>query len=224
LVESSKETIKRIVDEERLDVLILDRDSNYGSIEEEAEQGMEIFPEFLRARLWRWVRLGTLRRDRMDSARQEQNCDTVLFTVPKPKAALQAEENAEPQGRPLDDFDFSVFHSREFKEDSVREEIILPILQALGYSSSGPNRIIRSKGLEHPFLTVGSGRRPITLIPEYLLTVDDNFTFTLGRESTARGDQNRPQRRAGSTAMPSTRKSASSYSPFAMAGNSSSLR
>jgi DNA-binding response OmpR family regulator len=35
LVESSKETIKRIVDEERLDVLILDLDSNYGSIEDQ---------------------------------------------------------------------------------------------------------------------------------------------------------------------------------------------
>jgi DNA-binding NtrC family response regulator len=35
LVESSKETIRRIVDEERLDVLMLDLDSNYGSIEDQ---------------------------------------------------------------------------------------------------------------------------------------------------------------------------------------------
>lgn len=81
--------------------------------------------------------------------------------------------------RPLKNFDFSVLNSKDFKEDSVREEIILPILQALGYSASPPNRIIRSKALEHPFLTVGSSKRPITLIPDYLLTVDNNFTFTL---------------------------------------------
>jgi Type I restriction enzyme R protein N terminus (HSDR_N) len=80
---------------------------------------------------------------------------------------------------PLDGFDFSLLNSKAFKEDSVREEIILPILQALGYSASPPNKIIRSKGLEHPFLTVGSSKRPITLIPDYLLTVDNNFTFTL---------------------------------------------
>ncbi len=80
---------------------------------------------------------------------------------------------------PLADFDFALLDSRSFKEDSVREEIILPLLNALGYAASGPNRIIRSKGLEHPFLTVGSKKRPITLIPDYLLTVDGNFTFVL---------------------------------------------
>lgn len=80
---------------------------------------------------------------------------------------------------PLRDFDFSLLDSPEFKEDSVREEIVNPLLKALGYAASGPNRIIRSKGLEHPFLTVGSKSRPITLIPDYLLTVDGNFTFVL---------------------------------------------
>lgn len=88
---------------------------------------------------------------------------------------------AEPQrvAAPLQDFDFSVLESSEFKEDSVREEIIHPILYALGYRPSGINRIIRSKGLEHPFLTTGSKQRPITLIPDYLLTVSGNFTFVL---------------------------------------------
>jgi 16S rRNA G966 N2-methylase RsmD len=80
---------------------------------------------------------------------------------------------------PLEGFDFTLLDSRDFKEDSVREEIILPFLKALGYAPSGPNRIIRSKGLEHPFLTVGSKKKPITLIPDYLLTVDGNFTFVL---------------------------------------------
>jgi hypothetical protein len=80
---------------------------------------------------------------------------------------------------PLGDFDFALLDSQDFKEDSVREEIVLPLLNALGYAASGPNRIIRSKGLEHPFLTVGSKKKPITLIPDYLLTVDENFTFVL---------------------------------------------
>jgi 16S rRNA G966 N2-methylase RsmD len=80
---------------------------------------------------------------------------------------------------PLGDFDFTLLDSPDFKEDSVREEIILPLLNALGYAVSGPNRIIRSKGLEHPFLTTGSKKRPITLIPDYLLSVDGNFTWVL---------------------------------------------
>lgn len=33
-------------------------------------------------------------------------------------------------------FDFSQFDSPDFKEDSVREVLILPLLQALGYESS----------------------------------------------------------------------------------------
>ena len=80
---------------------------------------------------------------------------------------------------PLDDFDFSVLSSKDFKEDSVREEIILPILKALGYSANGSNRIIRSKQLEHPFLKTGSKQRSIHLIPDYLLTVGSNFILAL---------------------------------------------
>lgn len=84
---------------------------------------------------------------------------------------------------PLEDFDWTLLDSQDFKEDSVREEIIHPLLKALGYAASGPNRITRSKGLEHPFLTVGSKKKPITLIPDYLLTVDGNFTFVLDAKS-----------------------------------------
>src|SRR5579872_600005 len=101
---------------------------------------------------------------------------TPVIPVESGDSALPAQPLPE---RPLQDFDFSVLDSKAFKEDSVREEIILPILHALGYSASPPNKVIRSKGLEHPFLTVGSSTRPITLIPDYLLTVDNNFAFTL---------------------------------------------
>jgi len=79
----------------------------------------------------------------------------------------------------VESFDFRLLNSPLFKEDSVREELILPTLNALGYSAAGPNRIIRSKPLEHPFITIGSKKRQITLIPDYLLTVGPNFTFVL---------------------------------------------
>jgi hypothetical protein len=34
-------------------------------------------------------------------------------------------------------FDFTILDDANFKEDSVREEIIVPILTKLGYSASG---------------------------------------------------------------------------------------
>jgi DNA modification methylase len=74
------------------------------------------------------------------------------------------------------DFDFSQLDSPDFKEDSVREVVILPLLQALGYE---PSQIIRSKTLQHPFLRIGSKKRPITLIPDYLLKVADSYAWVL---------------------------------------------
>lgn len=76
-------------------------------------------------------------------------------------------------------FDFSLLGSPQFKEDSVREEIILPILHALGYSPGGLNQIIRSKTLQHPFVNIGSKKRKITLIPDYLLAVENKPAWIL---------------------------------------------
>jgi 16S rRNA G966 N2-methylase RsmD len=68
-------------------------------------------------------------------------------------------------------------HDKDFKEDSVREEIIVPILRELGYDR---NSIVRSKSLQHPFLKVGSNKKlPITLIPDYSLKVEDNYAWVL---------------------------------------------
>ncbi|WP_271810407.1 DNA methyltransferase [Dolichospermum circinale] len=64
----------------------------------------------------------------------------------------------------------------DFKEDSVREVIILPILKALGYTEIN---IIRSKTLQHPFLKIGSKKRPINLVPDYVLKVENNFAWVL---------------------------------------------
>ncbi len=44
-----------------------------------------------------------------------------------------------------ENLDYSIINSADFKEDSVREVIINPILKALGYSAFGEHRIIRSK-------------------------------------------------------------------------------
>jgi DNA modification methylase len=83
----------------------------------------------------------------------------------------------------LADFDFSLLASEEFKEDSVREEIILPILKALEYSASGKNRIIRSKTLSHPFVSVGSKEKPITNYPDYIIQVEGKNAFVLDAKS-----------------------------------------
>jgi Type I restriction enzyme R protein N terminus (HSDR_N) len=66
-----------------------------------------------------------------------------------------------------------------FHEDSVREEIMVRILSALGYAATGPNRIIRGKKLEHPFVTIGSKTKKIELVPDYLLEVDNRFAWVL---------------------------------------------
>lgn len=74
--------------------------------------------------------------------------------------------------------DFKMIDSNpDFKEDSVREVIILPILRKLGYTNEN---IIRSKTLRHPFLTIGSNKKiPIKLIPDYSLKVENSFAWVL---------------------------------------------
>jgi len=75
----------------------------------------------------------------------------------------------------------AILVNRDFKEDSVREVIILPILTALGYFGAN---IVRSKSLEHPFLKIGSNKKiPIKLIPDYCLKVENNFAWVLDAKS-----------------------------------------
>jgi 16S rRNA G966 N2-methylase RsmD len=66
------------------------------------------------------------------------------------------------------------------KEDWVREEVTFPLLIRLGYSSTtGANRIVRSRPLAHPFVMIGTTRKPITLIPDYLLSIGDKYGWVL---------------------------------------------
>lgn len=72
----------------------------------------------------------------------------------------------------FEDFDLSLFDDPEFKEDSVREEIIAPLLKKIGYSASGSNKIVRSRPLVHPFVQIGSKKYKINIIPDYILEID----------------------------------------------------
>lgn len=83
----------------------------------------------------------------------------------------------------FEDFDFGLLEKPDFKEDSVREEIIVPILKFLGYSASKPNQIIRSKTLKHPFVNVGTNKKQIKLIPDYLLITNSNPYWILDAKS-----------------------------------------
>jgi hypothetical protein len=77
------------------------------------------------------------------------------------------------------DFNFSSLDSSEFKEDSVREDLIMPMLKELGYSSQSANKIIRSKKVKHPFVTVGAKELPLTNFPDYLLEVNNKYAWVL---------------------------------------------
>lgn len=68
-------------------------------------------------------------------------------------------------------------NNRENKEDSVREVIILPLLNYLGYRE---DNIVRSLTLKHPFLKIGSGKkRAIQIVPDYVLRIEDRYAWVL---------------------------------------------
>lgn len=69
----------------------------------------------------------------------------------------------------FDDFIESLFDDPDFKEDSVREVIITPILRRLGYHNTGNQTLSRSKSLKQPFIYVGTRKHPVTIIPDYTL-------------------------------------------------------
>jgi hypothetical protein len=80
-------------------------------------------------------------------------------------------------------FDPGFLDNPEFKEDSVREVIIAPILARLGYQPSGQTRVVRSKALVHPFIFVGTRKHPVTIIPDYTLLHNDQPLLILDAKS-----------------------------------------
>ena len=80
-------------------------------------------------------------------------------------------------------FDFSILDDPNFKEDSVREELILPIIKKLGYDIFGEGIIIRSKPLLHPYVAIGSKRRKVSIIPDYLFLHEHQPFWVLDAKS-----------------------------------------
>ncbi len=89
-------------------------------------------------------------------------------------------------------FDFQAVNDPAFKEDSVREEIIAPLLRSLGYTANGAAKIVRSRPLAHPYVLFGTTKRKLTVVPDYLLEVDGKPAFVLDAkkpsEEITRGD------------------------------------
>ncbi|MDA6069838.1 type I restriction enzyme HsdR N-terminal domain-containing protein [Flavobacterium sp. AC] len=79
----------------------------------------------------------------------------------------------------FDDLNFEILNNPEYKEDSVREDIVMPILKKLGYSSSGKNKIRRAIPLTHPFVNIGSTQRKINIIPDYILETENGVKWIL---------------------------------------------
>jgi hypothetical protein len=71
------------------------------------------------------------------------------------------------------------FDDPDFKEDSVRELVIAPMLARLGYPPMGSTRVIRSKSLKHPFIRVGTRNHPVTVVPDYTLIHEERPLFIL---------------------------------------------
>ncbi len=91
----------------------------------------------------------------------------------------QIDGNISAKSKMFNDIQPSAFDSPEFKEDSVRELIITPMIAKLGYSHSGVQKAIRSKTLKHPYLRVGTRNIPITLVPDYTFQYEEKAIFVL---------------------------------------------
>lgn len=79
--------------------------------------------------------------------------------------------------------DLSLLNDPEFKEDSVREELVAPLLWEIGYSASGLNKIIRSRTLTHPYVLIGVAKKKIHIIPDYILEVEGKTLVTIDAKS-----------------------------------------
>lgn len=66
-------------------------------------------------------------------------------------------------------FNTKLLEDPEFKEDSVREEIITPLLKFLGYAPRTDNNLVRSRTLPHPFVYIGTKKHGVNIIPDYVL-------------------------------------------------------
>ena len=89
-------------------------------------------------------------------------------------------------------FDPVLLSDPSFKEDSVREVLIAPMLARLGYHPTGDNLVIRSKALLHPFIYAGTNRHPVTIIPDYTLYSKGRPLLVLDAKSPSESVDSRP--------------------------------
>lgn len=83
----------------------------------------------------------------------------------------------------FEDFNFDILNDPEFKEDSVREELIVPIIKELGYKASGESRIIRGKNLIDPYVAIGSRKRKVSIVPDYVFLINNEPYWVLEAKS-----------------------------------------
>lgn len=80
-------------------------------------------------------------------------------------------------------FKKSLLDNPEFKEDSVREEIISPLLKRLGYAPGTANNLVRSRALPHPYVYIGTKKHNIKIIPDYVLEPEYGGKWILDAKS-----------------------------------------
>lgn len=83
----------------------------------------------------------------------------------------------------FEDFDFDALKNKDYKEDAVREDLVAPLLKALGYSPTGPHRMTRSKTLTDPYCIIGTQKRKINIFPDYTLSVNNKNVLVLDAKS-----------------------------------------
>lgn len=80
---------------------------------------------------------------------------------------------------PLKAFDFSCLDDATFREDAVCEELVAPMIRALGYRHRGDYRVERSKPLKHPFNMLGRRKHSVRIIPDYTLMIGKKAVLVL---------------------------------------------
>lgn len=83
----------------------------------------------------------------------------------------------------FDGFDLSNVERSDFKEDSVREILLVPFLKALGYTPYGHFSITRSPALTHPYVLIGTKKYRINIFPDYLLKVKNRAVCIIDAKS-----------------------------------------
>lgn len=90
----------------------------------------------------------------------------------------------------FDNIDFNNL-PENYNEKDVREDIIAPLLKALGYSAFNESIcIVREPRLKHPFTRFGTKNIKINIFPDYLIKVNGKNAFILEAKSPEKNIKN----------------------------------